>query len=258
MVVFWSLHSWFSAEVTPFDRRKWPGDPITGWKMAPSMYLPYFPILCWTFGHVTSIVTVPKCSNDQQIPWLEIRRIPLLTLKTTWLLWLQFWRNLSLGIHVFFCTGHFNKLKHAVRFWIYCDSIKWDLPATLQGSAPYIVVFWPSRRNIPRRARLRQWVDGSLRFSVFGYCKLMDMFFLRRLPFWEKMIWPQSMTCFPLGWNHHLGCVLYKSSCDQASYVNEIESRSMSGDITVLVLRMKLRISSQWLTVNKVLHKVIW
>ena len=159
---------------------------ITGWKMAPSMYLPYFPILCWTFGHVTSIVTVPKCSNDQQIPWLEIRRIPLLTLKTTWLLWLQFWRNLSLGIHVFFCTGHFNKLKHAVRFWIYCDSIKWDLPATLQGSAPYIVVFWPSRRNIPRRARLRQWVDGSLRFSVFGYCKLMDMFFFETFALWGE------------------------------------------------------------------------
>ena len=75
-----------------------------------------FPILCWTFGHVTSIVTVRKCSNDQQIPWLEIRRIPLLTLKTTWLLWLQFWRNLSLGIHVFFCTGHFNKLKQCSPF----------------------------------------------------------------------------------------------------------------------------------------------
>ena len=111
-------------------------------------------------------------------------------------------------------------------------SSKCDLSATLEGSAPYIVVFWPSRTNFPRRAGLRQGSNGLLRFSLCFHCQLMDsiclQYFLGRLALLGQTnmkhdIWSRSITCFQLGWNHHLGCVLYKSSSDQASYVNEID-----------------------------------
>lgn len=136
-------------------------------------------------------------------------------------------------------------------------SSKCDLSATLEGSAPYIVVFWPNRTNFPRRAGLRQWVEGFA--AIFSLCFLLsvdgfNMFtvFLGRLALLGQTnmkhdIWSRSITCFPLGWNHHAGCVLYKSSC-----------RLMSGDKTVLVLRMILHVSSQLTLVTQVLHQVIW
>lgn len=134
-------------------------------------------------------------------------------------------------------------------------SSKCDLSATLEGSAPYIVVFWPSR-TFQGVQDCANGSNGLLRFSLCLYCQLMDsiclQYFLGRAALLGQKnmkhdIWSRSITCFPLGWNHHAGCVLYKSSC-----------RLMSGDITVLVLRMILHVSSQLTLVTKVLHQVIW
>ena len=146
-------------------------------------------------------------------------------------------------------------------------SSKCDLSATLEGSAPYIVVFWPSRTNFPRRAGLRQWVERfAAIFSVFSLS--VDGFNMFTVFFGTfGLTWANKYETWYMITIYNLFSTGLKPSprlCVVQKFIRPSQLRKwdwcrlMSGDITVLVLRMILHVSSQLTLVTQVLQQVIW